>query len=76
MQRFGLHRRLQQLILDAMFIALLAHFFITGHVVPPALIDLLTDQPQVVAISPIDPPRHSPQTAPASDDAPDETPGT
>jgi hypothetical protein len=75
-QRFGLRRRLSELFLDALFVALLAHFFFTGHVVPPALVDLLRDNPQVVAVSPLEPGQHGPDSAPANNDSLDETPGT
>jgi hypothetical protein len=72
MQTLGLPRRLRELILNATFVTLVAHFLATGHVVPPALVELFRDQPQIVVISPID----SPETAPASNDSQGETPGT
>jgi hypothetical protein len=66
---------LHQLLLDGMFVALVAHFLVTGHVVPPALIDLLRHDPQVVVVTPLD--SHSaPDTAPATNDSADDTPGT
>ncbi|HLG12487.1 MAG TPA: hypothetical protein VI876_12075 [Dehalococcoidia bacterium] len=76
MRRFGIHRRLQQLVLDGLFVALLLHFFVTGHVVPPAFVDLFRDQPAVVVVRPVDGPQLSPDAAPATNDSGDETPGT
>ncbi|HWC29298.1 MAG TPA: hypothetical protein VG845_04365, partial [Dehalococcoidia bacterium] len=65
MQGFRLRRRFQELVLDAIFVGLLAHFFVTGHVVPPAFIDLFRDQPAVVAVSPHESPAQAPEPAPA-----------
>ena len=48
MQISSIRRQPRQLLLDGLFIALLAHFFITGSVVPNALVDLFRDQPQIV----------------------------
>jgi hypothetical protein len=48
MQISSIRRQPRQLLLDGLFIALLAHFFITGSVVPHALVDLFRDQPQIV----------------------------
>jgi hypothetical protein len=73
MHTLGLPGRLRELVLDATFVILVAHFLATGHVVPPALVELFRDQPQVVVISPID---STPETAPASNDSLGETPGT
>lgn len=72
MQRFALHRHVRDLILDAMFVVLVAHFLATGHVVPPALVDLLTSDPPVVAVSPIE----SPDAPLPLNDSPGDTPGT
>jgi hypothetical protein len=76
MQRLGVHRHLRDLVLDAMFVVLVAHFLATGHVVPPALVDLLTDNPPVVAVSPVDSPHQSPDAPLPHNDSPDETPDT
>jgi hypothetical protein len=37
---------------------------------------LLRDQPQVVAVSPVDPANQDPEAAPVSNDSSDETPDT
>ena len=62
MQISSIRRQPRQLLLDGLFIALLAHFFITGSVVPHALVDLFRDQPQIVVST-------EPDTAPIVEDA-------
>jgi hypothetical protein len=75
MHRFGIRRNIQQLALDALFVVLVAHFLATGHIVPPAVVDLLRDKPQVVAVSPADP-EGGPEVAPIHNDSSDQTPRT
>ena len=69
MDRFLIRRRLQQFVLDGLFVALLAHFFVTGSVAPSSLIDLFRDQPAIVVASePVHP--HVPGEAPATETDP------
>ena len=49
MRRIRVHRQLQQLVLDGLFVALLLHFFVTGSLVPSPIVELFRDQPQIVA---------------------------
>lgn len=75
MQRFRIQRRLHQLVLDALFVALVGHFFVTGSVVPHAVIDFFRDDPQVSVVS--EPADVSPIDArPALEDPSDPRPGT
>ncbi len=48
MQKIRVRRKPRQLVLDGLFVVLLLHFFVTGSVVPAALVDLFRDQPQIV----------------------------
>jgi hypothetical protein len=48
MYRHRLTRAPRQLVLDTLFVVLLAHFFVTGSVVPHAVVNLFRDQPQIV----------------------------
>jgi hypothetical protein len=66
MRRTRVRRRLHQLVLDGLFIALMAHFFVTGSLVPSALVGLFRDQPQVAVVTePAIAPEQAPQILPA-----------
>jgi hypothetical protein len=49
MRQIRVQRKPQQLVLDALFVALLLHFFVTGSLVPSPIVELFRDQPQIVA---------------------------
>jgi hypothetical protein len=66
MQKTRVQRRLHQLVLDGLFVALIAHFLITGSIVPNALVGLFRDQPQIAVVAePMIAPDQAPKTAPA-----------
>jgi hypothetical protein len=78
MQNIRVRRQPRQLVLDGLFVALLLHFFVTGHVVPSMLVDLFRDQPQiVVSVEPETVPELAPEAAPLNEDGefPPETRG-
>jgi hypothetical protein len=58
-------RQLRQLTLDGLFVVLLLHFFVTGSIVPGALLDLFRENPQiVVSTEPAHLPRQDSESAP------------
>lgn len=66
MQRLRVRRRIHQFVLDGLFLALIAHFFVTGNVVPNAVVSLFRDQPQVAVVTePVLVPNQAPNSAPA-----------
>jgi hypothetical protein len=68
MQKNRVRRRLHQFVLDGLFIALIAHFFITGAIVPHTLIALFRDQPQIVVVTePVPDLQPGPESLPANE---------
>jgi hypothetical protein len=66
MQKNRVRRRLHQFVLDGLFIALIAHFFITGALVPNSLVALFKDQPQIAVVAdPVSDLDQSPGVSPA-----------
>jgi len=65
MQITRIRRRVHQFVLDGLFIALVAHFLLTGSLVPSALVGLFRDQPQIAVVTePVLVPDQAPDTAP------------
>jgi hypothetical protein len=60
-----IQRKPRQLLLDGLFAVLVAHFLLTGTIVPTALVELFRDQPQIVVSTE---PAHSPDGAPVLDE--------
>jgi hypothetical protein len=69
MPKMRVGRAPRQLALDGLFVALLLHFFVTGHVVPAPLVALFRDEPQiVVSVEPESLPEQPGQPLPWSED--------
>jgi hypothetical protein len=70
MRKIRVRRRIHQFVLDGLFIALIAHFMITGSLVPNAIVGLFRDQPQIAVVTePVIAPDQAPRVAPAIEDS-------